>query len=279
LAEMRETSETLAAHLSQPVPLTLAQTEEQRIIADFVAQAPKLDKEALCSGFWNAGLEKLRDLITEGRKFTAANEQAHKRFDETAWEKEFSEARSHIATHGKSLLRFLNSKYRAAIAEIRIAMTTDLPKLYSQRLVLIDCAISGQQALRKIREYDSIGLGAFGVIWRKEKTNWNQLEAILNWVARQNEVGLGSSFRQMFAGISDQATIATLAELLGNQITAMQETVQNLFVEISLDCSSAFSVQEIRQISLETLSITCGGGTARTTNRPSLPTPAWKAPE
>ena len=253
LANLRETSLALATNLSQPVPKSFAETEEQRIIAGFVAQAPKLDKEALCDGVWDSDLDALRNLNAEGQKFVAAQKQAYKKVIEAAWEKEFSEARSQIAAHGQSLFRFFNAKYRAAIAEIRGVLSAELPKLHSERLAFIDSLISGQMSLRKIHECETVGHVAFGSLWRKEKSDWNQFEIILEWVVRQNEAGLSSSFRRMFAGISDQAAIAKLVEQLGERLATARETIQKLFAELSIDFSAAFIIHELDQIPLDTI--------------------------
>jgi len=98
---------SLAAALAQPVPSTLAGASEQHIIAHYVAEAPELDKQALCNSVWSAGLEGLRDLIAEGRKFAMAFDQVHLQVIETIWEKDFSDCRSQIAAHGQSLFGFL----------------------------------------------------------------------------------------------------------------------------------------------------------------------------
>ncbi len=257
LTELQETSQSLAVKLSQPTPKTFASIEEQRLIADYVAQAPPLDKQALCNSVWNAGLEELQDVIAEGRKFAAACGQAQSKTTETVWEKDFSEARIQIATHGKSLFRFLNGKYRSAITEIRGFMKGDIPKQYADRLAFIDILISGQCAFRKIREYDTLGREAFGSVWRKEKTDWNQLEIVLNWVTRQNEAGLGASFRQMFAGIDDQPTVTRLVEELCKRLIIAQEETASLFKELILDCDVAFSVGEPERVPLDILIKRC----------------------
>ena len=257
LDNLHETSVALATALCQPTPATFVETEQQRIIAEYVAQAPPLDKQALCNMVWNAGLEGLRDLLAEGRKFSAACDQTRGKVTETVWEKEFTESRTHIAAHGKSLFRVLNGKYRKAIAELRGSLAVELPKQYAKRVTLIDGIISGQQSLKKIRELDSVAQSAFGVIWRKERTDWRQLETILNWVARQNDAGLGASFRHMFAGVNDQSLVTRLVEELAKRFTAAREESWQLCQELVVDCPVAFGVQEFDQLPLEALRDRC----------------------
>ena len=254
LANVQETSTQLATSLSQPVPRTFAEIEEQRIIAGFVSEAPKLDKGALCESVWDSTLDALRDCVAEGLKFAAAQKQADKRVVEVAWQKDFSEARSQIAVHGQSLFRVFYAKYRAAMAEIRGVLSSDMPKAHSERLELIDAVIRGQQSLRKIREHESVGRAAFGSLWRNEKSDWNQLGAVLEWVIRQNEAGLSSSFRHMFAGISDQSAIGKLVPQLGERLLSASETIRKLFAELSVDSSVAFAMGELEQIPLDALS-------------------------
>lgn len=257
LDRLHGASAALATALCQPAPATFAETEEQRIIAEYVAQAPPLDKQALCNTVWNAGLEGLRDILAVGRKFAAAVEQTLGKVTETVWEKDFSESRTHIAAHGKSIFRFLNSKYRSAISELRGSLTAELPKQYGERIVLIDSIISGQQSLRKLGNVDSVAQSAFGAIWRREKTDWNQLETILNWVTRQNEAGLGSSFRQMFAEVTDQSQVAQLVGELATHFIEAREDAGQLFQELALNPSVGFGRGKFDQLSLSDLCDRC----------------------
>ena len=77
LSELRETSAALASTLSQPTTGSFVEVEHQRIVGDYVAKAPPLDKQALCNGVWNAGLDGLCHLLCEGQKFAVALIQTH----------------------------------------------------------------------------------------------------------------------------------------------------------------------------------------------------------
>jgi very-short-patch-repair endonuclease len=254
LENLRNTSKELAANLSQPIPTTLAQSEEQRIIAGFAVEAPKLDKQALLDDVWDSKLDALRDCIAEGQSFCAARKQGENRVVEQAWRKDSSDARTQIATHGQSLFRVFYRRYRAAVAEIRGILTSEFPKVHSERLNLIDTIIRGQGALRKLGEYDQIGQAAFGSFWRKERSDWEQLRLIHDWVERHTEAGLSSSFRNMFAGITDQSAVAKLVAQLTGQLLAARDTVPKLIGELAVDLKTAFSAEEVVQIPLQAIS-------------------------
>jgi AAA domain len=125
-----------------------------------------------------------------------------------------------------------------------------LPKTYVDRLVFVDALIAGQHALRNIRKHESTGRAAFGSFWHSEKSDWNQLRIILEWVFRQTEAGLSTSFRKLFADIKDQVLITKLVEQLGERLAAAKAAIQKVLLELSIDCRPAFSIQEFEQIPL-----------------------------
>jgi len=136
LSQTKEFCQTLATNLEQPVPKTHAEIAEQIVIAGFVAQAPSLDKKTICNEIWNSGLETLRELLTEGQKFAAVCKAMEGKVVDAIWEKDFTDARVQIGAYGQSLFRIFNSKYRAAMAEIRGGLKAELPKTYNPILCL-----------------------------------------------------------------------------------------------------------------------------------------------
>jgi very-short-patch-repair endonuclease len=256
LTAMRDTSQSLATTISQRPPATLALTEDQRVIAGFVASAPPLDKPALCQGVWSAGLTGLRDLVASGRLYAETMAALGSRVTPTTWEQDFSGVRSNIAAHGKSWLRFLNGNYRRSLAELRGALTGELPGGFTERLALIDQIVAGQRALRAVREAD--GQSAFGALWQREKSDWAKLEAVVSWVSRQAEAGLDESFRRMFVGVQDQTLVGRLAEQLAGQLAGVREAAAQVASELALDCGVAFGTAKIEDVPLDALVQRCG---------------------
>ncbi len=257
LSSLVEKSNALASVLAQPSPTSLDEVERQRVVAEYVAKAPTVDKQALCDGVWNAGLDSLRDLLDEGRKFASAFGRVGQQVTESTWEADFSALRGEIATRGRSFLRFLYSDYRQAIRNVRAALKIELPKDYSDRLSICDAMIAGQSALRRIRGGESLGRSAFGSLWRNEKSNWDQLEAVLNWVTQQQEVGLDSNFRQMFSTVQDQKQVAALVNQLSATADRAKTELTDLFQELSLDCNIAFDAPMLNTVPLKTLTERC----------------------
>ena len=162
LSSLHQISGSLSSVLGQAVPDTINDLDRQIVVAEYIAKAPKVDKEALCDGVWNAGLESLRDLLAEGRKFAESFDHVGSQVIQSAWDGDLSAVRGQIVARGQSPLRFLFSDYRRAIREFRQALTIELPKSYTDRLAVCESIIAGQSALRQIRAGDLLGRSAFG---------------------------------------------------------------------------------------------------------------------
>lgn len=207
---------------------------------------------------WNAGLDSLAELVAEGRKFSKAFGNVGQQVLESTWNSDSSSIRNQIVSRGQSLLRFLYSDYRRAIREFRQALAVELPKGFGDRLSLCEEIISGQAALREIRRGDSLGHAAFGSLWRSEKSNWDQLEAVLNWVTQQQAIGLDDKFRQTFSSVQDQNKVADVLEELSNVASQATSDLRELGTELSLDCQGAFGAADMNGISLKELAERCG---------------------
>ncbi|MGI8782105.1 MAG: DUF3320 domain-containing protein [Acidobacteriota bacterium] len=257
LCELRETYQLVASSLSQSEPSNLLECERQRVTCEYVTKAPALDKQALCNGVWDAGINGLRDLVMEGLKLATVLTQVGSQVTESTWDKDFSQARANLAAYGRSLFRLFNGDYRRALAQMRGALTVQLPKAFSDRIAIADQIVTGQRSLRAIRKGDSLGQSAFGSLWRREKTDWNQLEAILNWVAKQREAGLDANFRQLFARLPDHDHVARIVETFTTRLSAVREEAKGLVNELDLDCHIAFGQKDIETVPLKALAERC----------------------
>ena len=170
---------------------------------------------------------------------------------DAAWDVNFSDQRQQISAHGKSLLRIFNGKYRAALADIKGVMKAELPNHYGDRLALIDGILAGQQALRKLSEQDAVGQAAFGTLWKREKSDWNQFSVIIDWVAKQTEIGLGKNFRAMYASIADTAATVKLMEQLTERLAVAMELIKSVCDAVKADVKVVFGAEELRNVKLE----------------------------
>lgn len=259
LASAQAASAALAEALGQPAPETLAALEAQRVIGEFVAQAPPVDRKALGHDVWNGSLEGLQELIRVGRGYAEARARLGAQVVETVWDEDFAPVRVAIAAHGQSWLRFLNGDYRRALARLRGSLKVELTKRYSERVALVDQIIAGQRALKAVREGRALGEAAWGTFWAGDQTDWHQAEQILEWVRRQREAGLDAAFRRMFASVRDPQAVGPLTARLGEFLVAARTALEAMAEELKLDPGVAFDMTDLAQVPVETLRDRCSG--------------------
>ena len=254
---LRDAAATLSAALAQLPPESFGVTEQQLLIGHYVAAAPPLDKQALGNSVWDAGLDGLNDLVAEGKKFEQTFTELAGRVVESAWGQDLSDARTHIAAHGRSWFRIFNSVYRRALAQLRGLSIGALPKDHDERVALADQIIVGQRALRAIHATDTLAQTAFGGYWRREQSDWAQLGAILGWVGQHRTAGLGESFRRVFSGVQDPPRVARMCEDLSGRLAAARAQTALVFQQLSLNCVVAFGAPGMESVALDALTERC----------------------
>ncbi|HTH49725.1 MAG TPA: DUF3320 domain-containing protein [Candidatus Limnocylindria bacterium] len=250
---VQEDGRKLAQLLGVAAPPDLSTASWLSLLAEHVAKAPALDRQALCAGVWNAGLEGLSDLVAAGRRFAQATQRVGAQVTEAAWEKDFEKLRAVVAAHGRSMLRLFNGEYRSAMAELRGVLKGELPPEFAARLAFVDELVAGQKALRTVRTEEAQGISAFGSSWRKERSDWAQLEQVLTWVNAQRAVGLGEEFRRLFAGVQQPANVGALGVKLADEVREAQAALMQLAEELKLDPMAAFGAGSPDQIPLAEL--------------------------
>ena len=248
LAELKVAAAPLAHALRRPPPASLRDTARLHLIGRQVVTAPSVDRRALCDGVWNAGLGGLRDLVSTGKTFAETASRLAGVVSERTWEKDFDEARTHLAAHGRSWLRFLNGDYRRAMATLRGSLRGETPRTLEGRIDLFDQILTGQRAMRIIRAGTAVGAAAFGSLWQGERSAWPQLEAVLGWVAAQEQAGLDESFRRLFADLEEPSRIAGLLEPLARSLESFRESLTGLAAALDLDTPSAFGVPDFDEV-------------------------------
>lgn len=258
IAALRETSSQLASRLLQPAPLTLAGCARHGLIAEFIGQAPPLDEHALSGSVWDERMDALQGLLAKGRDFATAVYAAGEAVSESAWLSDFSEGREAIATHGASALRFLNSKYRRAMSQLRAVLKGGLPPALPDRLALVERIIRGQRAYQAMQAVSSFGESAFGHHWRGPHTDWSQLAEILQWVRRQQQVGLNSDFRKLFALICDKEPVRQLTGLVLPQIAKVRDDLHRVLTTLEIEASAMLGTADVESVSFDTIAAQLG---------------------
>ncbi|MBX3746311.1 MAG: DUF3320 domain-containing protein [Verrucomicrobiae bacterium] len=244
---LRTAMDALAAALEQPAATDLAGAERHVRMGRLVAGAPEVDKAALCEGLWDAGLDGLNELLAAGTAWRNARRELEGRVVEEAWSQDFSDVRGPLAAHGRSWLRFLNGDFRRALARLRGVSIGAPPKGFEERVAMVDALVAGQRALRAIGDAGALGQAAFGVHWRRERSDWDQLAGVLEWVRAQRAAGMGREFRQVFAGVREPERLSGLSEDLEARLAEARAEVAAVFERLRVETRTAFGTASIEE--------------------------------
>jgi very-short-patch-repair endonuclease len=248
LTACRSSAHAMAQALRVEAPRHLADTRQLRLAGRHAVAAPAFDRATLPAEAWDTRRPDLRDLVAAGRSFQNAVAAVGSQVTDSAWEKDFDSARSAIAAHGRSLFRFLQGDYRKAVADLRGVARSELADSFEARLALTDHLVNGQRALRTLRDGDALGGLAFGSAWRREKSDWAQLQATLDWVEAQQADGLGVAFRRTVAALPHPASLEPLATALSRDFETFAPTLHAYVTDLNLDLTEAYQTDDTEQI-------------------------------
>ncbi|MGW8422995.1 DUF3320 domain-containing protein [Comamonas sp. HJ-2] len=250
LARLQQDAELLAQSLSAPAAQTLQTLHEQITLAQQLASAPSIDRQAVANSIWDQGLGQLHKLVECGTRFSLKAQNLGSSFAESAWTADWSAPRQSIAAYGDSLFRIFNSGYRAAIANLKGQLKTTLPSSRAERLNLLDSLIEAQQLRQNLGQQQTLGADAFGSLWLDEQSDWAQLQAVLGWMAGPDGQGRSAAFRQLYAQLPSPAHCADLAARASASLQAFEDAAQSLLDGYRLQTREAFGAADLARIPL-----------------------------
>lgn len=253
LPPLRSEARQLARLLRQSEPLDFARMEGLRRMAFHVAAAPTLDRNALCNSVWVSGLNGLRDLVAHGRPFAEIRTKLADGIADSAFETDWTEVREAIAAYGQSWFRFLNGKFRKSMAAFRGVLRSKPPSALEERIALLDDLLTGHRHMLALRERAEIGRQAFGVAWRCEDSDWDQLTAVIDWVGGEAEACLGPDFHQMFGELDEQEDFAALSTSLGERLDEARLAAEGVKDQLALNLTTAFNCSAFETVPLGAL--------------------------
>lgn len=153
-----------------------------------LASMPAEGRDALTHPAWRTDRKRISSLHNSGRHWVDRREELGKLVSDAAWSIELAPVRRAIAVSGRSLFRALIGQYRQAIAELNSICRTSPPKRYAHRLQLVDELMAAQGARRRLTEEATFGEAVLGHLWAGEDSPWAQIDALIRWVERSDEI-------------------------------------------------------------------------------------------
>ena len=244
LARLADAGRQLASLLGVPAPASSAELSQLVRLAERLAAAPPLDRQALASPAWSERRREIDNLIAVGRQYAEILASLKGTVVEAGWGVDAAEARRGLAAHGQSWFRIFHGEYRAAEAALRGLLAGQPPQRLEDRLAILDRLSEGQKAKAFLESEPARELGrqAFGVYWGGPASDWAALSAINKWESECREAKIDARFREIYSRRQAMPDVQpSLRQIESDQGPALAE-LKDLFAALKLNLQTAFAV-------------------------------------
>jgi len=218
LKTMEQAAQELAAALHVPAPRGQAEREALTRAARRAMDSPDLRGITLGSDAWRS--HELAALLDAGTSLT----RIHRKFDQAvttdAWDQDLLEVRATLSAKGASWSRRFSGEYRRAHRRVSGLLRQGKPPALEDRVRLIDAILEEQGHRASVTKQDSLGRELFGPRWEGERSDWDALSQLTDWVqVLRQDVGNG----QLPPGIVDFLEGSPHVDHLGPLVKAVEE--------------------------------------------------------
>jgi very-short-patch-repair endonuclease len=207
--------------------------------------------QAIAHPLWQNGVPLLNELVQSGMKHTELKAKLSTAVADAAWNTDFTQCRQQLAMHGESMLRFMKSSYREAVALLKSCLTCPLPKSHAERLALVDDIIQVQKIEKLLGEQHEAGLNGFGELWQGVRSDWQPMMSLLTWRNALPVDKLPKDFLVHCAKITTPSEWRDLATRIGKEVPAFFAKAVALMDSLQLDMQLAFGVENVLDIDRE----------------------------
>lgn len=189
---LRECSIQLASSLGFPTPTKRIDSETIAHAAQRAMQSPHLHGITLRTNEWQSNRDDVRKLIEAGMRLA----DLHRQYDEIlipdAWQQDLLETRQNLAAYGRKWWRILSGAYRRSQNKLAGLCRTPLPKEIDEQINLVDAVLEANRQKQIVNEYEELGARLFGSQWQSERSDWQVLARIFEWIIQlYHDVGDG----------------------------------------------------------------------------------------
>lgn len=214
----------LAARLGESPPVTLDDIATLVRLGERVVAAPGAQASALVDPVWEQHPALPAELAAAVRGYQGAKAELDGKLADAAWDTDLAAARGVLAAHGTGIFKALSGEWRRANRLVRSCLVDPAQPLPTT-LAQLDRLRQGKAARAEIAREDAQGRAAFGGLWRAERSDPGQLDAVADWQA-----GLGDIARSVRRVVAREPERQVIARLLGrfSGLSGIRENADHL---------------------------------------------------
>lgn len=235
---------------------TLNSAQRLALFASKLQSLPPMDRNAFANPAWISKPGEIDKLVPLGREWKSCRDELESVLAPTAWQIDVVKTRTDLAATGDSFFRWFSGRWREASRNLKGLLLNPPPKLLPDQLRILDSLFRWQQLSKQFGndgDFGSVAREAFGELWRDVDSDWNQLQAIVDWNHDCSRIDLPEKFRQVIGGWSDPVQTESAFILLRDVLTDGLNQSEALHHVLELSVRSSFGVEKLTDVPLLTL--------------------------
>jgi len=229
----------LANYLGLKMKLVRSESEILIAAAERALNSPHLEGVKISTGEWQTKRDDLSTLLASGTRHSEIHTKYDKRLEVDAWELDLFATRQSLKNFGDKWWRIFSKEYRDAKKLVKGILKTRDKLSLEEQLELVEEIMEAARLEEYIIENDDLGVRLFGIQWEKEKSNWDVLKKITDWVIElYRDVGDGIIPEGIVSFMSGGPKIEPLKDSIIVLESALKEhlyMLERLFLFIKFD--------------------------------------------
>lgn len=211
---------------------TLRLAQQLATFASKLQSIPPMDRSAFASPVWESKQNEIRRIANLGREWKCCKAELEGVVAPTAWHIDVVQTRTDLAANGDSFFRWFSGRWREANRNLKGLLRNAPPKLLQDQLQILDSLFRWQQLDQQLGsngELNTVARQAFGDFWKGDDSDWDQLQAIVDWDQECSQSDLPKGFRNAIGTWTEPAQ--TDAAFL-----SLRDVLQNALDELTKLC-------------------------------------------
>lgn len=232
---------------------SLSSVQQLATLASKLQNIPPMDRSVFANPSWESKQNEIRRIATLGREWRTCKEELEGILAPTAWHIDVVQTRTDLAANGDSFFRWFSGRWRAASRTLKGLLRSPPPKLLQDQLQILDSLFRWQQLSEQLGsngELNTVARQAFGDFWKNDNSDWDELQAIVDWNQDCSQSDLPDDFRKAIGNWSDPAQTEAAFLSLRDVLEDASGELTKLRDLLELSEAAAFETAELSHVPL-----------------------------
>lgn len=235
---------------------TFSSIQRLALFASKLQSIPSMDRNAFANAAWESKQNEIEKLVPLGQEWKNCKDELNGVLAPTAWRIDVVQTRTDLAATGNSFFRWFSGRWRRASQNLKGMLLNPPPKQLQDQLRILDALFRWQELSKQFGsdgDLGSVAREAFGEFWRGEDSNWDQLQAIVDWNQDCSQSDIPKMFRQVIGRWTDPARTESALLSLRAKFGDGFNNLKALRDKLELSVQAAFGVEKLTSVPLAVL--------------------------